>query len=86
MILSNAYCCTAAHIQQNRCLKRVDEPSGKAAVIWMIGEYGHYQHSVVDAAPYMLEPLIGKSFKMYAYCMHYTLHYTVLRDCAYSRV
>jgi hypothetical protein len=23
-----------------RCLKRIDEPESKAAVIWMIGEYG----------------------------------------------
>lgn len=24
----------------NRCLKHIDEPAGKAAVIWMVGEYG----------------------------------------------
>ncbi|CAM9835774.1 unnamed protein product, partial [Phaeothamnion confervicola] len=24
----------------HRCLRRVDEPDGKAAVVWMVGEYG----------------------------------------------
>ncbi len=38
----------------HRCLKRMEDPSGKAAVIWMIGEYGQ----LIDDAPYLLEPLI----------------------------
>ncbi|CAN0008601.1 unnamed protein product, partial [Laminaria digitata] len=37
-----------------RCLKHVDEPAGKAAVIWMVGEYGEE----ITEAPYMLEPLV----------------------------
>jgi hypothetical protein len=32
----------------------MDAPSGKAAVIWMLGEFGQ----LIDDAPYMLEPLI----------------------------
>jgi len=39
----------------HRTLKRIDDPSGKASVIWMVGEYGH----LIDDAPYMLEPLIN---------------------------
>lgn len=39
----------------HRTLKRIDDPSGKASVIWMVGEYGH----LIDDAPYMLEPLIS---------------------------
>jgi hypothetical protein len=55
------YCLKFIHCAHyNRCLKRIEEPAGKAAVIWMVGEYGHLHHSAVDAAPYMLEPLIGK--------------------------
>jgi vesicle coat complex subunit len=38
----------------HRCLKRMEDPYGKAAVIWMIGEYGQ----LIDDAPYVLEPLI----------------------------
>lgn len=38
----------------HRCLKRMEDPVGKAAVIWMIGEYGQ----LIDDAPYLLEPLI----------------------------
>jgi len=38
----------------HRCLKRVEDASGRAAVIWMLGEYGH----LIDDAPYLLEPLI----------------------------
>ena len=38
----------------HRCLKRMEDPTGKAAVIWMIGEYGQ----LIDDAPYLLEPLI----------------------------
>jgi vesicle coat complex subunit len=38
----------------HRCLKRMEDPSGKAAVVWMIGEYGQ----LIDDAPYLLEPLI----------------------------
>ncbi|CAM9826876.1 unnamed protein product, partial [Ectocarpus sp. 6 AP-2014] len=37
-----------------RCLKHIDEPAGKAAVIWMVGEYG----DEITEAPYMLEPLV----------------------------
>ena len=37
-----------------KCLKLVSEPEGKAAVIWMIGEYG----DLIRMAPYILEPLI----------------------------
>lgn len=37
-----------------KCLQHIDEPSGKAATIWMIGEYGH----LIDESPYLLEPLI----------------------------
>eukprot|EP00903_Cladosiphon_okamuranus_P005431 g5417.t1 len=37
-----------------RCLKHIDEPAGKAAVIWMVGEYGEE----ITEAPYMLEPLV----------------------------
>lgn len=36
------------------CLKRVEEPHAKAAVIWMIGHFGEF----IAKAPYMLEPLI----------------------------
>ncbi|CAN0553821.1 unnamed protein product, partial [Ectocarpus sp. 12 AP-2014] len=35
-------------------LKHIDEPAGKAAVIWMVGEYGEE----ITEAPYMLEPLV----------------------------
>lgn len=38
----------------HRCLKRMEDATGKAAVIWMIGEYGQ----LIDDAPYLLEPLI----------------------------
>lgn len=38
----------------HRVLKRMEDPTGKAAVIWMIGEYGQ----LIDDAPYLLEPLI----------------------------
>lgn len=38
----------------HRCLKRMEDPAGKAAVIWMIGEYGQ----LIDDAPYLLEPLV----------------------------
>lgn len=38
----------------HRTLKRMDNASGKAAVIWMLGEFGH----LIDDAPYLLEPLI----------------------------
>jgi hypothetical protein len=38
----------------HRCLKRMEDPSGKASVVWMIGEYGQ----LIDDAPYLLEPLI----------------------------
>lgn len=40
--------CTCLH--SVRCLKHIDEPAGKAAVIWMVGEYGdeitvkHWMH------------------------------------------
>lgn len=37
-----------------KCLKSVDEEEGKAAVIWMIGEYG----DTIDDAPYILEDLV----------------------------
>ena len=32
----------------------MDTAQGKAAVIWMLGEFGH----LIDDAPYILEPLI----------------------------
>jgi len=39
----------------HRCLKKMDgEESGRAAVVWMLGEYGQ----LIDDAPYLLEPLI----------------------------
>lgn len=38
----------------HRCLKQIEEPEGKASVIWMIGEYGQ----LIDEAPYLLEPVI----------------------------
>lgn len=38
----------------NKCLKSIDEPDGKVAVIWMIGEYG----DTIDDAPYILRALI----------------------------
>jgi hypothetical protein len=38
----------------HRCLKRMEGASGRAAVIWMIGEYGH----LIEDAPYLLEPII----------------------------
>jgi AP-4 complex subunit beta-1 len=39
----------------HRTLKRLDSsPGGKAAVVWMLGEFGH----LIDDAPYILEPLI----------------------------
>lgn len=34
---------------RDRCLKHVDEPAGKAAVIWMVGEYG--DEMTVSIAP-----------------------------------
>jgi AP-4 complex subunit beta-1 len=37
-----------------KCLRDVDEPEGKAAVVWIIGEYG----DLIATAPYLLEPLI----------------------------
>jgi len=40
----------------SRCLRKIDEPEGKAAVIWMVGEYGE---ELIEA-PYMLEPLIDR--------------------------
>mmetsp|Transcript_26734 Transcript_26734/g.33423 ORF Transcript_26734/g.33423 Transcript_26734/m.33423 type:complete len:799 (-) Transcript_26734:407-2803(-) len=42
------------HLQ--RCLKRIDDPEGKAAVIWMVGEFGEE----LTEGPYMIEPLIDK--------------------------
>ena len=38
----------------HRCLRRMEAAAGRAAVIWMIGEYGY----LIDDAPYLLEPLI----------------------------
>lgn len=38
----------------HRCLKRMEDPNGRAAVIWMFGEYGH----LIEDAPYLLEPII----------------------------
>ncbi len=38
----------------HKALKQVTDPEGRAAVVWMIGEYG----DMLDDAPYMLEPLI----------------------------
>ena len=39
----------------HRCLRRMEgEESGRAAVVWMLGEYGQ----LIDDAPYLLEPLI----------------------------
>jgi vesicle coat complex subunit len=38
-----------------KCLRDVDESDGKAAVIWIIGEYG----DLISSAPYLLEPLIA---------------------------
>lgn len=37
-----------------RCFKHVDESDAKAAMVWMLGEFG----SALPEAPYMLEPLI----------------------------
>jgi len=39
----------------SKCLRRVDDPTARAALIWMLGEYGEE----VLEAPYMLEPIIG---------------------------
>mmetsp|Transcript_4046 Transcript_4046/g.7442 ORF Transcript_4046/g.7442 Transcript_4046/m.7442 type:complete len:796 (-) Transcript_4046:152-2539(-) len=36
------------------CLKSVEAPEGRAAVVWLIGEYGE----TIDDAPYILETLI----------------------------
>jgi len=39
----------------HRCLRRMDgEEAGRAAVVWMLGEYGQ----LIDDAPYLLEPLV----------------------------
>lgn len=38
----------------NRVLKRMEDAQGRAAVVWMLGEYGH----LIEDAPYLLEPLI----------------------------
>jgi len=38
----------------SRCLRRTENGEAKAAVVWMIGEFGE---EIVEA-PYMLEPLI----------------------------
>jgi hypothetical protein len=39
----------------HKCLRRLEgEESGRAAVVWMLGEYGQ----LIDDAPYLLEPLI----------------------------
>jgi len=40
----------------HQCLRRIEDPQGKAAVIWMVGEYG----AELVEAPYMLEPLIDR--------------------------
>jgi len=37
-----------------RALRTIDEPEGKQACIWMVGEYGE----TIDEAPYILESLI----------------------------
>ena len=37
-----------------RCLHTIRDPIGRAAVVWMFGEYGH----LIDDAPYLLESLI----------------------------
>ena len=33
---------------------RIDEPEAKAALLWMIAEYGH----LIPESPYLIEPLI----------------------------
>ena len=38
----------------NDCLKTIDEPEAKAAMLWMLGEYGEF----LNDAPYLLEPFI----------------------------
>lgn len=38
----------------HKSLKTIEEPVGKVAVIWMIGEYG----DVIEDAPYILEPIL----------------------------
>ena len=38
-----------------RCLRTIEEPLGKAAVVWMLGEYGQD----IPDAPYLLETVIG---------------------------
>ena len=39
----------------HRCLRRMEgEESGRAAIVWMLGEYGQ----LIDDAPYLLEPLV----------------------------
>ncbi len=39
----------------HRCLRRLEgEEGGRAAVVWILGEYGQ----LIDDAPYLLEPLI----------------------------
>jgi Adaptin N terminal region/Beta2-adaptin appendage, C-terminal sub-domain len=45
---------TAVIPSLNRVLKRMEDASGRAAVVWMMGEYGH----LIEDAPYLLEPLI----------------------------
>lgn len=37
-----------------KCLKSLDDPDAKAAVVWMLGEYG----AVIEDSPYLLEALI----------------------------
>jgi len=37
-----------------RCLRRVEDPAGKAAVVFMLGEFG----AQMRQAPYLLEPII----------------------------
>eukprot|EP00697_Spironema_sp_BW2_P005957 gnl/Spiro4/18304_TR9789_c0_g1_i2.p1 gnl/Spiro4/18304_TR9789_c0_g1~~gnl/Spiro4/18304_TR9789_c0_g1_i2.p1 ORF type:complete len:804 (+),score=273.56 gnl/Spiro4/18304_TR9789_c0_g1_i2:34-2412(+) len=38
----------------DKCLRTLDNPDAKVAIIWMLGEYGQ----AIDDAPYILEPLI----------------------------
>mmetsp|Transcript_39931 Transcript_39931/g.87163 ORF Transcript_39931/g.87163 Transcript_39931/m.87163 type:complete len:851 (+) Transcript_39931:130-2682(+) len=37
-----------------RCMRIVNEPEGKCAVLWILGEYG----LLIEDAPYLLEPMI----------------------------
>jgi len=39
-----------------RCMRRVEDPTGRAAVIFMLGEFGHNMRQ----APYLLESVIDK--------------------------